>query len=106
MTSFESDEKPKGKPYKVKAPVPRPVRSCQAFLDYWQPKLRSIHDEIELDFSFSKNAITITDMRIPSALRTDVIYTDAEVKDWVDEKPGDFENRVNEFLSKQVKVAR
>ena len=83
-------------------PAPKP-RTCMEFLELWQPKLRrTVDDMIELDFSFRDDAITITDMRIPSALRTGVLYTRKEVEDRVDLHPGDINERIDRFMAQAV----
>lgn len=80
------------------SPPPR-ARTCQEFLDHWLPRIRSISDCVELDFSWRDDSITITDMRIPSALRTGVLYKRHEVEDNADREPGDLEKRVTAFLA-------
>ena len=74
-------------------------RTCQDFLDYWMPRIRSIADCVELDYSFALDAITATDMRSPSALRTAMLYSRHEVLDGVDREPGEFEKRIHAFLA-------
>ena len=51
----------------------------------------------ELDFSWKDDAITICDMRIPSALRYGVLYTRKEIQDLEGEFP-DFKARVSKFM--------
>ena len=83
-------------------PAPKP-RTCQEFLAEWQPRVRSaVDDMIELDFSWKDDAITITDMRIPSALRTGVLYTRAEVEAKADRTLGDLNTRVERFMAQAV----
>ena len=85
------------------APPVKP-RTCAEFLDEWQPRIRkSVSDAIEIDFSWKDDAITITDMRIPSALRTGILYSRKEVEDRVDiVNPGDLNRRVQQFMSQAV----
>ena len=83
-------------------PAAKP-RTCQEFLDEWRPRVRkSVDDMIELDFSWKDDAITITDMRIPSALRTGVLYTRVEVEAKADRTPGDLNARVERFMAQAV----
>ena len=84
------------------APAPK-LRNCADFLNEWQPRVWREYDNVELDFSFKDDAITITDMRIPSMLRTGVLYTRAEVETSVDHRLGDFEKRVEAFMSQALK---
>lgn len=84
------------------APKAQKKRTCQEFLDLWQPKIRAVDADIEIDFSWSKKAITITDMRIPSALRTGTLYTQQEVEDGADRVPGDLNRRVEQFLAQAI----
>ncbi len=87
-----------------KTPRVKPrARTCQDFLDEWMPKVRAHGLPIEIDFSFRDNAITMTDMRIPSALRTGVLYTTQDVHDGADHVEGDFGKRVDAFLAKGLK---
>ena len=72
------------------------------FLEYWQPRIRAVNADIEIDFSWRDKAITVTDMRIPSALRTGVLYTQQEVEDGADRTPGDFGRRVDRFLAQAI----
>ena len=77
-------------------------RSCMEFLEHWQPRIRSVNVDIEIDFSWRDKAITVTDMRIPSALRTGVLYTQQEVEDGADQVQGDFASRVDRFLAQAI----
>lgn len=75
-----------------------PPRTCREFLDEWNPQLKDIAPDIELDFSWALNGITATDMRVPSALRTRLLYRKAEVENRADHEPGDFKRRVGAFM--------
>jgi len=77
---------------------PLPKRTCADFLREWQGLSKHFGD-VELDFSFQHDAITITDMRIPSALRTGVLYTRHEVADGIDRIHGDFAKRIQRFMA-------
>jgi hypothetical protein len=81
----------------VVKPPPRP-RTCRQFLDKWQPILRTIESYAELDYSFKLDGVTITDMTSPSALRTKLLYSRAEVEAFADAVDGDFERRVAKFM--------
>lgn len=83
-------------------PLPK-ARTCQEFLDEWQPKVRDGEQPIEIDYSWEHDAVTITDMRIPSALRTGVLYKRQEVEDHLDMQTGDFGKRVVAFMSRGLK---
>lgn len=83
--------------------APKP-RTCREFLEEWLPRIRNSGEPIELDYSFSDDAISVTDMRIPSALRTGVLYRRHEVEDNVDRVRGDFDKRVKDFLAKGLKA--
>jgi hypothetical protein len=88
----------------VKARKGGPVhkRTCREFLEYWGPKLREIEREAELDYSFKLDAITITDMTIPSALRTGILFTRKEVEEHADHRitgAGKFQDRVTAFMA-------
>ena len=87
--------------HKGVTPPPR-KRTCAEFLDYWQPRVRRTDAPIELDFSWNDMAITVTDMRIPSALRTDILYTQQEVENGADRVEGDLNARVDKFLTQAV----
>ena len=92
------------KPVRHKGAQPPPKkRTCMEFLDYWQPRVRKVTNEVEIDFSWRDRAITITDMRIPSALRTGVLYTQQEVEDGADRVEGDMDIRVNAFLTQAAR---
>lgn len=80
--------------------APERKRTCQEFLDYWNPRIRAIEDNAELDFSWKLNGITITDMSIPSALRSKLLYSQAEVEARADAN-GDFERRVAKFMGNE-----
>lgn len=84
-------------------PAPKP-RTCQEFLEEWLPRVRNDGTPIELDYSFNNDAITVTDMRIPSALRTGVLYHRHEVEDKLDRVRGDFAKRVSVFLAQGLKA--
>ena len=77
--------------------APERKRSCRDFLDYWQPCVRLIEENAELDYSWKLGGITITDMSVPSALRTKLLYSQAEVEARADAN-GDFERRVAKFM--------
>ena len=83
---------------------PTRTRTCREFLEQWAPRLRAMTESAELDYSFRDDAITITDIRIPSAQRTGVLYTRHEVEDYADKAPGDFEFRLDAFLNKAPPV--
>ena len=83
---------------KAKKSVPARKRTCRDFLEYWSPKLREINEDAELDYSFRDDSITITDMTIPSALRTGILFTRAEVEDHADQKFGEFAERVKAYM--------
>jgi hypothetical protein len=85
------------------AQPPAKKRSCMEFLDYWQPRIRKVTIDVEIDFSWRDHAITITDMRIPSALRTGVLYTQEEVEEGADRAEGDMNARVNAFLTQAAR---
>lgn len=87
--------------HKGATPPPK-KRSCMEFLEYWQPRIRAVDAAIEIDFSWRDKAITVTDMRIPSALRTGVLYTQQEVEDGADRVEGDLNRRVERFLSQAI----
>lgn len=78
---------------KKKEPVR--IRTCREVLDELSPRLRG--QPFELDYSFKHDAITITDMRVPSALRMGVLFTRHEIEAGADLAPGEFAKRVNEF---------
>jgi len=80
--------------------APRRPRFCQEFLDHWNPRIRGMFDCVELDYSYFHRGISVTDMRIPSALRHAKLYSEAEVNDRVDLEEGDLERRVDAFLRK------
>ena len=82
----------------AKKGVPARKRTCRDFLEYWSPKLREINEDAELDYSFRDDAITVTDMTIPSALRTGVLFTRAEVEDREDQKFGEFAERIKAYM--------
>ena len=90
------------KPNRRAAPKSNKKRSCMEFLEHWQPRIRSVNVDIEIDFSWRDKAITVTDMRIPSALRTGVLYTQQEVEDGADQVQGDFASRVDRFLAQAI----
>jgi hypothetical protein len=75
----------------------QPPRTCRDFLDEWNPQLKDIAPDVELDFSWSLDGITATDMRTPSALRTRLLYRKSEVENRADQD-GDFERRIGAFM--------
>ena len=80
-------------------PKPRsPERPAQPadLVRQWGPLIREIESDAEIDFSFSKDAITICDMRAPAALRYGVLFKRAELTP----RPSDDEvrRRVREFM--------
>ena len=83
---------------KARKGVPARRRTCRDFLEYWAPKLPEINEDAELDYSHRDDSITITDMSIPSALRTGVLFTRAEVEDNADQKYGEFAERVKAYM--------
>ena len=92
------------KPQRIKGvTAPPKPRTCADFLNEWQPRVWREYDNVELDFSFKDDAITITDMRIPSALRTGVLYTRVEVEAKADRTPGDLNARVERFMAQALK---
>ena len=74
-------------------PPPQPAD----YIRQWAPMVRAIDENAELDFSFTKDAITICDMRIPNALRYGNLFTRKELQEG---KPalGEVERRVREFM--------
>ena len=78
-------------------PRPAPPRTCRDFLDEWNPQLKDIAPDMELDFSWALDGITATDMRTPSALRTRLLYRKSEVENRADQD-GDFKRRVGAFM--------
>ncbi len=66
----------------------------------WSAQLRQTEPMAELDFSFSRDAITICDMRVPTALRYGDLYTRAEIEDNLHRVDGDMERRVAAFMGK------
>ncbi len=80
-------------------PPTRQRRGADCVIE-WGAKLRDIEPMAELDFSWSHDAVTICDMRIPNALRYGDLYSSAEVARGDDRKPGDFERRVRAFMAK------
>lgn len=89
---------------RIKGVKPPPKkRSCMEFIEYWQPRIRAVDADIEIDFSWKDQAITVTDMRIPSALRTAVLYTQQEVENCVDREEGDFNRRVQDFMKQALR---
>ena len=93
------------KPQRIKGvTAPPKPRTCADFLNEWMPRVRQIDPMVELDFSFKDDAITVTDMRIPSMLRTGVLYTRAEVQDRLDlVNPNDLAERVERFMAQALK---
>ena len=80
----------------IKPLIPQPADLVKA----WSPIVRKMEPFVELDFSFKDQAITITDMRYPSALRTGPLYTRAELDARAHESPGDLEMRVQRFMGR------
>ena len=78
-------------------PAP-PPRTCRQFLDEWEPRLKDIAPDVILDFSFSLDGVTATDMRSPSALRTRLLYKKSEVEARLDQEAGDFVRRIGVFM--------
>lgn len=66
----------------------------------WSPLLREIEPDAVLDFSWTRNAITICDMRRPNALRYGDLYTAVEIAHELHKTFGDFEKRVSAFMVK------
>lgn len=74
-------------------PPPQPAD----YIRQWAPMVRAIDENAELDFSFTKDAITICDMRIPNALRYGNLFTRTELQKG-QPAPGEVERRVREFM--------
>lgn len=55
---------------------------------------------IEIDYSFTHDAIMAHDMRKPANIRVGVLYSRSEIMDSLYRFPGNFEKRVNAFLAK------
>ena len=84
---------------KINRPAPRKLQPAD-YIEIWAPLLRSIEPEAELDFSFSKDAITITDMRIPTAMRTGILFGRHDLDDLAHFKLGEVERRMHDYLSR------
>ena len=79
---------------------PKVIRRGADCVVEWGRKLREIEPEAELDFSWSRDAVTICDMRMPNALRYGDLYKSAEIARDEDLRPGDFEKRVAAFMGR------
>lgn len=77
---------------------PAPARQPADLIAEWAPWVKTNFPFVELDFSFSQNAITICDMRVPNALRYGVLYKKDETEMGEHKKPGDLERRIREFM--------
>lgn len=81
-------------------PKPRPPERPPQPADLvrqWAKLARNIDDNVELDFSFSRDAITMCDMRAPSALRYADLFTCKELGEG---QPAlsEVERRIREFM--------
>lgn len=76
-------------------PKPEPVQPAD-LVRQWASLAREI-DGVELDFSFSRDAITMCDMRTPSALRYGDLFTRKELQEG---RPSlsEVERRIREFM--------
>lgn len=76
-------------------PKPTPVQPAD-LVRQWAPLAREIYG-VELDFSFSRDAITMCDMRTPNALRYGDLFTRKELQEG---RPllSEVERRIREFM--------
>lgn len=81
----------------AKQKIPPPPPQPADYIRQWAPMVRAIDENAELDFSFTKDAITICDMRIPNALRYGNLFTRTELQKG-QPAPGEVERRVREFM--------
>lgn len=83
---------PRAKP----RPPERPPQPAD-LLRQWTRLARGIDGNVELDFSFSRDAITMCDMRAPNALRYADLFTRKELADG---QPAlsEVERRIREFM--------
>ena len=88
MTS-STEKKPK-----LITPPPQPADLIRE----WAPWLRRFEPSAEIDFSWSRDAITICDMRTPNALRYRDLYTTAELVNGDHKRVGDVDRRVRSFM--------
>lgn len=82
----------------AKKPIPEKPKQPAELIREWAPLARSISPMAELDFSFSKDAITICDMTVPNALRYGDLFRRAEINDNLYKLPGEVERRIRAFM--------
>jgi hypothetical protein len=68
------------------------------FIDQYYDKLKKLSGILEMDFSYSKDAVIVYDMSIPNAPRSFPLYTSKEIADGVYIIVGDMERRIEKFL--------
>ena len=82
----------------IKRPPPAKEHPADLIV-LWTPMLKRLEPDLEIDYSFAKDAITMCDMRRPSALRYGNLYTGEELDRGEYRKVGDIERRVRSFMA-------